>query len=211
MKNIALLEDHLLVREGLERLITLKDDYVVIGSFDNAEALLASTHLSSIDLLITDIQLGDMDGLSLAETLKHTHPAIKFIVLSMYESALYVSRAQSIGIEGYVSKREASVNLLEAADAVLQGETCYESVLSAQCADEQTHLQVYLQLTDREKQIFILLAQGHKIKQISAALEIAVKTVHAHKQNIFQKMKLHSDFETTRIGLKLGLIDLIDL
>ena len=211
MKNIALLEDHLLVREGLERLVALKDDYAVIGSFDNAEALLASADLSSIDLLITDIQLGDMDGLSLAETLKNTHPTIKIIVLSMYESAFYVSRAQSIGIEGYISKREASVNLLEAANAVLQGGTYYESVLSAQCADEQTHLQLYLQLTDREKQIFILLAQGHKIKHVSAALEIAVKTVHAHKQNIFQKMIIHTDFETTRIGLKLGLIDLIDV
>ena len=199
------------VREGLERLVTLKGDYAVMGSFDSAEALLATADLSAIDLLITDIQLGDMDGLSLAETLKKTHPAIKIMVLSMYESAFYISRAQSIGVEGYISKRGASANLMQAADAVLQGEAYYEAVLNAQCADEQTHLQVYLQLTGREKQIFTRLAQGHKIKLISTELNIAVKTVHAHKQNIFQKMKINIDFETTRIALKLGLIDLADV
>lgn len=209
--SLILVEDHNLVRQGFENLLKTEKNLHVAASFDNAESAIGFLLKNSVDLVITDIQLSGMDGLDLASYVKTTYPNLKVILLSMYESVYYVNKAKSLKIEGYVSKRTVSENLINAIYDVLENKEYYDNVIEANRREYQPQYELYKALTKREKEIFLYLAKGMQIKKVATMTDTSVKTVHAHKSNIFEKLEIYDDFSITRLALKLGLIDTLDL
>lgn len=206
-----LVEDHNLVRQGFENLLKTQKNLHVAASFDNAENAISFLSENSVDIVITDIQLPGMDGLDFASHVKTNYPSLKVILLSMYESVYYVNKAKSLKIEGYVSKRLVSENLLNAISDVLENKEYYDDAIEANCREYQLQYELYKALTEREKEIFLCLAKGMQIKKVAALTETSVKTVHAHKSKIFEKLGIYDDFSTTRLALRLGLIDTLEL
>lgn len=205
--NIVLVDDHDLVLQAIELLIASEPQLSVIGAFNNAESALASGLIDDEVLVITDISLPGQNGLDFLSSLYASGLSVKSIVLSMYESPHYVETAKELGVKAYLSKRDAGELLLTAISEVAKGNTFYSPQISDSLGTQTEKLSLYQGLTDREKEIFILLALGGEVKGVAASLDIAVKTAHVHRRNILNKFGVTSVFELTRFAIKYGLIE----
>lgn len=205
--NIVLIDDHDLVLQAIELLIASEPQLNVIGAFNNAEAALASGMINDEVLVITDISLPGQNGLDFLSSLYTSGLSVQSIVLSMYESPHYVETAKELGVKAYLSKRDAGELLLTAISEVTKGNTFYSPQISDSLGTQTKELSLYQGLTDREKEIFILLALGGEVKGVAKSLDIAVKTAHVHRRNILNKFGVTSVFELTRFAIKYGLID----
>jgi len=209
--NIALVEDHKLVRQGFEGLLANHKRLNVVTSLGSAQPLLDSLPDLDIQILITDIMLPTIDGLTLAEKVKEFSSNIKVIVLSMFESIYYVEKAKALKIEGYISKRQAADLLINAIEVVSQGSRYFDPSLERVHGMSRVQFEKFHLLTEREREIFLKLAKGEQIKRIADHFDISIKTVHSHKAKVFKKLGVFDDFATTRLALKLGFIDVDDL
>lgn len=207
MTNIVLVDDHDLVLQAIELLIASEPQLSVIGVFNDAESALASGLIDDEVLVITDISLPGQNGLDFLSSLYASGLSVKSIVLSMYESPHYVETAKELGVKAYLSKRDAGELLLTAISEVAKGNTFYSPQISDSLGTQTEKLSLYQGLTDREKEIFILLALGGEVKGVAASLDIAVKTAHVHRRNILNKFGVTSVFELTRFAIKYGLIE----
>lgn len=205
--NIVLVDDHDLVLQAIELLIASEPQLNVIGAFNDAESALSSGIINDEVLVITDISLPGQNGLDFLSSLHALGLSVKSIVLSMYESPHYVETAKELGVKAYLSKRDAGELLLTAISEVAKGNTFYSPQISDTLGTQTEELSLYQGLTDREKEIFILLALGGEVKGVATSLDIAVKTAHVHRRNILNKFGVTSVFELTRFAIKYGLID----
>jgi two-component system uhpT operon response regulator UhpA len=210
--KITLVDDHKIVREGFKQLIELEPDMNVIAEFDGFDDAVSSDILHSSDVCVIDISLGSTNGLELARALKENSPNIAIIILSMYEQAIYVSEALSIGVAAYLSKRTVSEDLIEAIKSVTKGRTFYsQSILfDVNCSQKQI-LATLDTLTTREFEVFKLMAQGKEVKRIASEIGVATKTAHVHRRNAMMKLNISSSFEATQLALKYGLLDATNL
>ncbi|MET1218242.1 MAG: response regulator transcription factor [Glaciecola sp.] len=209
-KNVVLVDDHDLVRDGFSQLINSENMYRIVGSYADAETTLQEQNFVNVDLLICDISLPGMNGLQLIEKVKRKHPKLLVIVLSMYENPHYVLTAKALKVNSFISKRDAADVLLNAMSIVLAGGDYFSQSVS-QHAHIDPQYQEYLDLTTREKEVFALLAMGHEPKKVAQILEIATKTAHVHRRNILKKFEFGNTFQLTKFALKYGLIEQSDL
>lgn len=210
MIHIAIVDDHELVAEGFARLINLQDDMEVVSMFNSYQDTIDQLQLSLPDLMIIDISLPDKSGIELISYIRKKYPEIKLITLSMYDIEPYISNALNAGASGYLSKRVAPEELIHAIQKVFTGQNYLsEDITLNRFAFRGKSDQ--LDLTQREKEVLILLAQSKAIKTIAAILDMQPKTVHAHKANITKKLNLTSIEEMRKIALKHHLISVDDL
>ena len=210
--RIVLVDDHQLVRDGFQKIIEMSSSFTVIGSFSSAEEALNSTVIERTDMLVTDISLDSgMDGFALIEQFKIVNPSAHIIVISMHESALYLQQAKKYEVSGFIHKREASELLTDALTAISQGKHFFSNDILGKLTEAEHALEVYNRLYPRESEVFLLLAKGHQIKRIAADLNIAIKTVHAHRLNLYKKFGFSSVFEITKFCLQHGIVDSSDL
>ncbi|MBS3798107.1 response regulator transcription factor [Pseudoalteromonas sp. BDTF-M6] len=204
MVQIALVDDHSIVREGFKRLLELNDSYTVTleaSSFSQAESVIAQ---STFDVAIIDISLPDKNGLELIPLIKHFSPKAKVIVVSMYDNDPYVSEAINLGADAYLSKQYASDEILEAISNTLSGGSYLGSDIIKNIrfnlnSTAATKMQL---LTKRERDVFNLLAIGYSVTSVSKELNIAAKTVHAHKSNIYDKLQITESYELLKMAIK---------
>ena len=203
-RKIFLVDDHPLVREGLEGLIHQQPDLVVCGhAGTSAETLTALGNLEP-DLLIVDLQLPGAPGLELVKMVRNLYPQILVLVLSMHEERRYAERAIRAGARGYVMKRETSSRLIAAIYQVLEGKLAVsDQTLSAFVTkfvrgrpppDESPAAT----LSDRELEVFRMLGQGLDTRQIANSLNISIKTVQVYCARIKDKLKLANATELFR-------------
>ncbi|MGJ8631209.1 MAG: response regulator [Glaciecola sp.] len=205
--NIVLVDDHELVLNGFIQLIQSDDAFVVVDSFGSAEDALASDVITEDCILVTDISLPNKNGLELVKEIKKRVPLIKTVVLSMYENAHYIVTAQSLRVNAYISKRDAGDVLLDALHKVASGYTVHSPAVLESATQQSEEFELYQALTEREKEIFVLLAMGHEVKHVAHQLDIAVKTAHVHRRNILNKFNCTTGFQLTRFAIKYGLVD----
>ncbi len=200
MIQIALLDDHAILREGIKFLLD-KEAGMRVG-FEcerpsQLEPLLAS---HPTDVLIVDLNMPEGGGFPLIERLKPLHPRMKIIVLSMHDKASYVSKALSFGVDGYLTKTQAVAELTLAIRTVMTGNRFLSSDL-ARC-----RLSAAPELSVREFETLKGILQGKTPKVLAMELGIADKTLYAHRANIMQKLQVRSLAELQEQALSLGLI-----
>jgi two-component system, NarL family, response regulator FusR len=206
--SIVLVDDHQLVRDGFQKIIEMSDIFAVIGSFASAEDAFNSSVIKQADMLVTDISLDNgVDGFALIEQFKIINPSAHIIIVSMYESALYLQQAKKYEVSGFIHKREASELLIDALTAISQGEQFFSNDMAGKLSEAEHALEVFNRLYPRESEVFLLLAKGHQIKRIATDLNIAVKTVHAHRLNLYKKFGFSSSFEITKFCLKHWIVE----
>jgi DNA-binding NarL/FixJ family response regulator len=194
--RIFLVDDHPMVREYLSALILREPDLSVCGEAEDAPRALEGIGRSAPDLVIMDISLKSSHGLELLKDLKAIHPELPVLVLSMHDESLYAERAIHAGAMGYITKQEATQNILVAMRSVLDGRVYLSEQMSVRMMkrlvgsrkpETSSPLEI---LTDRELEVFQMVGRGLGTRRISEDLRIGIKTVESYKARIKEKLGL---------------------
>ena len=206
--HIALVDDHPIVRAGFRQLLEMEPGWKVTAELGNAREVAAWMLQGGCDVMVMDLSLPDGDGLVLIRHLLAQKPDLAIVVLSMHDGALYVQDAMSAGARGYVTKRAAPDELVDAIRAVGRGEVYLgqDVRMHAGEAGARPEERLLPELTSREAQVFLLLARGHSVARVAATIGISNKTAYAHRANIYQKLRLQSDYQLHELATRRGLI-----
>jgi DNA-binding NarL/FixJ family response regulator len=211
--RILLADDHALVRQGV-RLILENEPYftVVAEAGDGAEAVeFAKT--TDIDLAILDVAMPRMTGLQAARELTRRFPAMRVLMLSMYDNEQYFFAALQAGASGYVLKSVVDQDLVDACRSAMRGDSfLYPGAVTTLVRDYLDRMRRGVAvpeqvLTPREDEVVKLIAEGHSSKEIAKLLVISVKTVERHRANVLAKLGMRDRTELTRYAIRAGLIE----
>lgn len=195
-KKIFLVDDHPIICEGLAQLLNQEDDLRVCGCADDAKTAMKNIRSLKPHLVIVDISLAGKSGIELMSEIKDTFPDIRVLALSMYTQPLIVDRAMKAGAMGYVNKNEVTNVVVKAVRRVLGGMIYLSDTMSGQLLDslysnkQKTDRMLVETLTQREFEIFRLIAQGYSARDIAGTLNISIKTVDVHREHIKEKLCL---------------------
>lgn len=190
--KIILVDDHAILLDGLKKLIEEDDMLQVVAAEGNVPDAIRAIDKHKPDLVITDYNLGDHDGLSLVQKCKRLFPQMKFIVLSMHDEAHLVKEILKEGINGYVLKKDTKAELLEAVYAVRSGRMYLSNDINNMLVKSLQEPDEGKILTSREREILKLISQEFTNRDIAEALFISERTVETHRKNIFRKTKTTS-------------------
>jgi two-component system, NarL family, response regulator NreC len=210
--RVVLVDDHALVRQGFRRILEDEADIQVVGEAGDGGEALTVVRTTQPDVVVLDMAMPEMNGLQVTrEILKH-QPAARILVLSMYSDEQYVRNAIDAGAHGYMLKGAHSGDMVRAVRAVAAGQQYVSPELSGvlirawQAKSAQTETDPYDRLTQREKQVLQLIAQGKSNKEIAVLLDLSVNTVAVHRANLMNTLQLHKAAELVLYAVKKGLV-----
>lgn len=210
--RVVIADDHAILRDGVRALLQLADDIEVVGeAADGAEAIEACRRLRP-DLVLMDIAMPGLGGLEATLQIRKELPDVKVLVLSQYEDREYVRRFLKLGVAGYVLKKTAGAELVTAVRAAARGGLVLDPDVAREAMREREEpvadsaADPYDTLTDREKQVLKLVAEGKSNKEVAELLDISVKTAMSHRGRIMEKLDLHSRTDLIRFALRRGVI-----
>lgn len=201
--RIALVDDHSLVRDGVRALLAVRPSFDVVGEAENGAQALDLCGRVSPDILLVDIGLKDMNGLELTRLLRIQYPDIKILILSMYDNHEYIATSIRAGASGYVLKNAPSKEIIAAIEAIATGGTFYSAEVALKLATKKPD---ETELTPRESQVLIGLAQGLNNKTIARELDISVRTVETHRLSIRRKLKVDKPAGLVKYAMEHGLL-----
>lgn len=212
MIRVLITDDHLVVREGLHLILETADDIEVVGeAVDGAECLRLVPELKP-NLILMDLQMPRMDGITAIGHLRKDHPEIAIVILTTYNEDDLMIRALQAGARGYLLKDSSRENLLDAIRAAARGETLLKPEILARVLSPQTQpkpastSQTASTLTERELEVLQAAARGERNKEIAYKLGITERTVKAHLQSIYQKYGVDSRAAAVAIAAQQGLL-----
>ena len=212
MTRILLADDHAMVRRGLRMVLDAQPDlHVVAETGDGADAVSRALQ-DDIDLAILDITMPRMTGLQATRELHRRRPLLRILILSMHENEQYLYEALKAGASGYVVKKLADRDLVEACRATMRGEPfLYPAEITAVMRDHLRNAldggQLRDPLTPRETEVIKLVAESYTNRQIADVLVISEKTVERHRANILEKLGMHDRVQLTRYAIRRGLLE----
>jgi DNA-binding NarL/FixJ family response regulator len=209
--RVAIADDHAILREGIRALLAADPGIDVVGEANDGTEAIALAESARPDVLLMDIAMPGLGGLEAAAMIRRANPDVRILVLSQYDNPEYVRRFLRLGASGYVLKRAAGTELVAAIRAVARGGLVIDpSVARSAVADTTTAESAaedpYESLTDREKQVLKLVAEGATNKEVAAALGVSVKTAMSHREHVMQKLALHNRTDLIRFALRHGVV-----
>ncbi|WP_296185119.1 response regulator [Pseudomonas sp. UBA1879] len=201
--RIALVDDHSLVRDGVRALLSARPLFEVVGEAENAAQGLKMCEEVRPDILLVDIGLQDMNGLELTQLIRQRCPAIKILILSMYDNQEYVATSIRAGASGYVLKNAPSREIVAAIEAIATGGTFYSAEVTLKLVSKKTDEN---ELTPREVQVLVGLAKGLDNKTLARDLAISVRTVETHRLSIRRKLKVDKPAGLVKYAMEHGLL-----
>ena len=199
MIRLMLVDDHPLVRDGLKARLASEADIQVVGEAGDAPEAVAALAATTPTLVLMDIGMKDVNGIELTTMLLERAPALAVLMLSMYDSVEYAQRALQAGARGYVLKDAPSSEILAALRTVAGGGTYLSPALAQRLFRTPVTRNL---LSMREQDILACLAQGQASKQIAKALNLSVRTVESHRQNIRRKLELETQADLIRYAVE---------
>jgi DNA-binding NarL/FixJ family response regulator len=210
MIRILLADDHTLIRDGLKQIFADTDDLLVAGEAASGHEVLARVREAEWDILLLDLSMPGRSGLELVKQIKSEKPRLPILVLSMHDAEQYALRAMRAGAAGYLTKDSDVPHLIEVVRKIARGGVFVSPAVAEQMAREimpGTAGLPHTLLSDREYQVFSMIASGSGIGEIALELSLSVKTVSTHKTRIMQKMNLANQTELVRYALHHKLLD----
>lgn len=208
--RIFLADDHTVMREGLKSLVNAQADMEVIGEADNGRTALQKARELQPDVVIMDVSMPELNGIKVTEQLKRSCQKVKVLVLTAHDESGYLRQLLQVGASGYVLKKAAAEELINAIRAVASGGVYLDPTLAGKVVTGYVgsrRLKGTPQgndLSEREAEVLRLVAWGYTNKEIGSYLTISVKTVETHKANILEKLDLRSRVEMVRYALRQG-------
>jgi DNA-binding NarL/FixJ family response regulator len=208
--RVLLVDDHRVVRAGLRILLETEPGIEVVGEAGGVRDAVFATRRHAPDLIVLDVTLPDGDGVDAIDKLLAEAPEAKVLILSMEDDANYVRRAFSNGANGYVLKDAAPQELASAVREVAGGGRYLQAELGARMVEadiEEREPAAEDPLSDREREVLRLLAEGHTNQEIAAQLYISVRTAEAHRAHIMRKLGFKSRSELVRHAIDQGMLE----
>lgn len=212
--TVVLADDHTVVRQGLRSLLERERGALVVGEAADGPAAIALVARLQPDVLVVDIMMPRMSGLEVIRQLQRSAPRTRVVVLSMHADAVYVREALRAGAIGYVLKEAPAAEFALAVHEAAHGRRYLDQTLAASLADSAIHAgsaavdDPHDLLTDRERAVLALAAQGHTSAAIAARLALSVRTVETYRANLLHKLDLRNQSELVRYAIRRGIIPL---
>jgi DNA-binding NarL/FixJ family response regulator len=210
--SVLLADDHPIVRQGLRHLLEMQPEFKVVGEASDGIAAAQMAERCRPDVMVVDLMMPGLNGLEVIRQVRQRSPATRIIVLSMHNNDAYVLQALKRGASGYVLKDSASGEVVQAVKQVMLG----QRYLSASLAENMIELLLkqtgnlpkdpYEALTNREREVFQLTAEGWNNTEIAGRLCISPRTVEVHRANLMEKLGLHSQMDVLRFAIRRGLV-----
>jgi two-component system, NarL family, nitrate/nitrite response regulator NarL len=210
--RLLLADDHPIVRQGLSACLSRYPHMTIVGeAADGREAVLKARELSP-DIVLMDVDMPHMSGLTATDLLRKENPRIKVLILSMHSHSEYVLRILQSGARGYVLKATNADELIKAIEAVQSGETYFSSDVARVALNQfvrgSTGGPQANQVSNREREVLVAIAEGLSNKEIACRLNVGVRTVETHRERIMRKLNIHSVAGLTKFAIQKGLISL---
>ncbi len=212
-KRIVIVEDHTIVRQGLQSLLEDRDDLEVVGTAEDGLNAIRRINEHEPDLVLLDLNMPKMDGISVIMEVRRSHPNTRILALTMHKDEDYILSAFKAGAHGYCLKASSQDELLMGIRTVLAGKTYVSPEISGKVMEGYLSDRMRIRqkssfdmLTQREKEILKLVGEGYQNKEISDYLCISVKTVEKHRANIMAKLNLHTASALTAYAIEKGLV-----
>jgi DNA-binding NarL/FixJ family response regulator len=209
MMKILIADDHAIVRRGLKEILLDEYPSSIIGDASDAEELLKKVFQEHWDLIISDLSMPGRSGLDALKQIKQAFPKLPVLIMSIYSEDQYAVRALRAGASGYFNKNSIHEDLFKAIESVRKGKKYITPAVAEKLADafptggtEQPHQL----LSDREFEVFRLLASGKTVSEIAYQLSLSANTVSTYRSRILEKMNLHSNSELIRYALEQRLL-----
>lgn len=212
--SIILADDHAMVRSGLRMLLEAQEGIVIIGEAENGTEAVRRAMSLQPDVVLMDVQMPDMNGIEATRELKKIVPETAVLALTIYEDDQYFFEMLKAGASGYIPKRAAPDDLVTAIRTVARGDVFLYPTLATRLVQDFVSRQdsdtppSCDELTPREQEVLTWIAEGMTNAAIGEQLEISVKTVDRHRENIMHKLNLHNRVELVKYAIRVGLIDL---
>jgi len=211
--RLLLGDDHTLVRHGLRKILEERPDWEIVGEADDGRSAVKKAAALQPDVAILDIGMPLLNGIDATRQITHKVPGTKVLILSMHSDETYVTRALNAGATGYLLKDSAGKDLIKAVTAVSQGEAFFSPAVSRLMLDDYMRraaaggvVDRYDTLSDREREIFQLVAEGRSNKEVAELLGISPATVETHRARVLQKLDIHNTAELVLYAVRRGVI-----
>jgi DNA-binding NarL/FixJ family response regulator len=209
--KVLLVEDHIVVRQGIKALLSDEPDLEIVGEADNGREALNLVSELQPDIVLMDISMPGLNGIEATRQLRQIYPDIKIVILSMHANEEYVFQVLQAGAAGYVLKQSDSSEVLTAIRAALSGGSFLSPPISRAVIEDYVHrAEVRGQgedldiLTSREREVLQLLAEGLPNREIAEQLSISVKTVETHRSNMMNKLNVNNKTELIKYAFRKG-------
>lgn len=202
--HIILADDHVLFRRGVKRIIEEVDGLQVVGEANDGLELLQLLKKKRPDLVIIDIAMPNLRGLEAAREIKRLYPQVKVLLLTMHQRKIFLQQGLEAGVDGFLVKEVADTELLQAIQALRDGQKFFSPLVSGKLADLARQPGASDPLTNREKEVAKLLAEGKSSREIAELLYISKFTVRRHRDSIMRKLHLKSLADLVRYALNQG-------
>jgi two-component system response regulator NreC len=207
-------DDHTIVRQGLARLLNDQPDLTVVGEAENGRAAIDKALQLKPDVIIIDIAMPQMNGLEAAKRIRKKLPDTKILILSMYSHEHYIHDVLETGVSGYLLKDSSGRDIISAIHAAMSDETFLSPSISKVLVDtyrsprkNASSTERYKQLSNREREVFQLIAEGHSTRQIADTLYVSISTIKSHRAKIMEKLGIETPVKLVHFAIQLGLVD----
>jgi DNA-binding NarL/FixJ family response regulator len=210
MIKLLIADDHAIVREGLKQILADTSDISVTGEASSGQEAIKKVGVSDYDLILLDISLPGMSGLDVLKQIRLLKPSVPILILSMYPEEQYAIRSLRAGASGYLTKESATEELISAIRKVARGRKYITASLAEKIAldwEKDERRSLHEVLSDREYQVFCMIASGKTVKEISKLLSLSIKTVSTHRARILKKMDMKNSAQLTHYAIKHNLVD----
>jgi DNA-binding NarL/FixJ family response regulator len=211
--KVLIVDDHTLVRDGIRALLALVADVKVVGEAANGKEALEKVKKLAPDVVLMDLAMPIMGGLEATRRIRKRFPRTKVLALTQYEDREYIVPTIEAGARGFVSKTAAFSELASAIQAVYQGGSFLSPIAAAAVVEEcqqkvsaEGETDSYQNLTDREREMLKLVAEGYTAREIADMLVISLRTVETHKTNLMKKLNIRNKADLIRFAIRKGII-----
>jgi DNA-binding NarL/FixJ family response regulator len=210
MYKIVLAEDHILVREGIKKIIEALPGLQVVGEVGDGLELLEFLKKVAVDMVILDISMPSLPGIEATREIKKAYPSVSVLILTMHKKKEYLNNAIEAGVDGYLLKEDAPKELLNAIDQIRQGMVYVSPLLSSDLANlyvqsqRQKEAEPSSPLSPREIEIITLIAEGKTSKEIADILFLSFRTVQNHRTKIMRKLNFKKNTDLVKYAIRKG-------
>jgi len=212
--RIMIADDHTIVRQGLARLLKDRPELEVVGQAVNGRNAVDRALELKPDVIIMDIAMPQLNGIEAAKRIRKKLPKTKIVILSMYSHEHYIHELFEAGVSGYLLKDSSGSDIINAIHAAMKDETYLSPSISKVLVDtyrsprkSSSLAERYRQLSNREREVFQMIAEGHSTRKISEILCVSISTVKSHRIKIMEKLEVNSSAKLVHYGVQLGLVD----
>ncbi|MBC8466322.1 MAG: response regulator transcription factor [Desulfobacteraceae bacterium] len=213
--TVFLADDHTIVRQGLAKLLEGEPNLRVVGEAENGREAVEKVEELKPDIVLMDIAMPMLNGIEATRQIRKVCPQTKVIILSMHSHDRYISELFGLGASGYLLKSSTGTDIIKAIHAALKGETYLSPSISHKVIEDYVSLKkkspqedLYNRLSNREREVFQMIAEGRSTKEISQILYISPSTIKTHRSNIMEKLKMDNISQLIQFAIHLGIVEI---